>query len=477
MTATNPEQSPDEAWEENVDEALADLMGRGLTAVRFDDELKRVVSDLNGMQFVGDDGETKKLTLGTARSRIKEIRASAREERGEMLSRPGAIDGEILDAGERQPYEPPDELVLFVFVKNDAMSIGVIEPDEPVRILSEDKARLYLSKWEIDGQPVYEALKNPRTNRLDIHDTYLGINPKRPWEMPDERVREVRGKAQVNLWTGFEIHPKDGPVDKFLDMLFRVYGEHYEYIEKFMAHVLQFPNKRVGVALNLVGKQGAGKSTISEVLCRIIGEIHTIMMDQADDLTSDFSIVKPETVFVQADEVTLGGNTKSADKLKSNITGRRTRVNEKWKAQFFADNCSDWVVSSNHDHSTHLETSDRRNPVFGANSDLVGDLPYWNEFWGWAEKENGLAHIAHHLLNVDLSGWDPRDIPMTEARRQNMEYSLYSDGAVSAWAHTILEAGEVRSEEGVNVPRRRWRVLLGTSLGAAALTPHHRWNN
>ena len=87
-----------------------------------------------------------------------------------------------------------------------------------------------------------------------------------------------------NLWPGFaaeamqtdlnEPAVRDG-LARLLEhfkMLCSGKAEHYRFLLDLLAHAVQHPDKKVGVVICLVGKQGCGKGTVWEIIERLVGD-------------------------------------------------------------------------------------------------------------------------------------------------------------------------------------------------------------
>ena len=78
------------------------------------------------------------------------------------------------------------------------------------------------------------------------------------------------------------------------------------------------------------------------------------------------------------------------------------------------------IVTTNHrTDGLYLPADDRRHFVAWSEAtkedeDFQGD--YWKNLWGWYYGENGIENVAAYLRQRELSGFDPKAPPTTDAR-------------------------------------------------------------
>ena len=89
---------------------------------------------------------------------------------------------------------------------------------------------------------------------------------------------------------------------------------------------------------------------------------------------------------------------------------------------------------------------ERRAVVVEVGEALRGNLELWSKYHAWVAGA-GPAALLHYLHVVDLTGFNPRDIPRGDALRRQAELTALRIPAVTWW-HQCLTDGAVRWRDG-----------------------------
>jgi hypothetical protein len=156
-----------------------------------------------------------------------------------------------------------------------------------------------------------------------------------------------------------------------------------------------------------------------------------------------------------ADEAFFAGDRQHESVLKALITEPTLPIEGKYMDVVFVRNMlhvymssnSDWVVPATHD--------ERRYFVRDVLDTRVGDRPYFNALYKEME-EGGLAAMIYDMLNArNISNFDPRDVPKTQALVDQQRRSLDSlDRWGSPCSNAALSgaaaSGSINSPSGAN---------------------------
>lgn len=233
-----------------------------------------------------------------------------------------------------------------------------------------------------------------------------------------------------NLWTGFAVQPIPG--DKHLRYLEHVRenicngdDQHYDYLVKWMARVVQQPRTQSMVAVVLLGERGTGKSIFGGFFGQIFGR-HLFVASDVATLTGRFNGHLATSIFVIAEEAFDMREKRHESVLKERITGQRTAVERKMVDIIQLPNYTHLLMTSNSERVIPAGDHERRFLVLRVGTKQRQNDEYFGRILD-DQKTGGPANLLHFLLNVDLSGWNVTQVPRTDELRLQQEHSMSHD--------------------------------------------------
>jgi len=233
---------------------------------------------------------------------------------------------------------------------------------------------------------------------------------------PDEDTlyRNEAGYLQCNDWRPAQIQPMDATtafqkVQPFLNYLEDGFGEHGQYIARFLAFKLQHPLKKPHVILYLYGGQGSGKTTIANIIEAVFGSRAISRVSDASQLGSMSAIDIWKRTLLIVEEVEVKTGSGIANTIKA-MTGAEAadshRKGEHFKQHLIPANL---IMLSNNPPSL-LDKDDRR--FFVKRMATQPDPErYFSNFYHWLKEQNGLEAISGYLKNLDVSDFNLSDRP------------------------------------------------------------------
>jgi hypothetical protein len=243
--------------------------------------------------------------------------------------------------------------------------------------------------------------------------------------------------GQWNVWRGWGTAPTPGDVSpwtKLLDRLFDHDPKARKWFEQWCAYPIQHPGAKLYTSSVLWGvAKGTGKTMVAYALMKIYGQ-NSIEI-KSKDLKGGFNSWAENRQFVYGDEITGGDARVDSDWLKGLITQSMVRINAKYIPEFTIPDRMNYLFTSNHPDALFLEDGDRRYFVH----EIIGPpLPgeFYKECHAWLHG-SGPSHLMHHLLNVDLTGFEPRGHAPDTVSKRNMILNGKSD--LGAWCVMLKE--------------------------------------
>jgi Family of unknown function (DUF5906) len=254
---------------------------------------------------------------------------------------------------------------------------------------------------------------------------------------------EIPGDT-LNLWRGYGVEPKRGewPLLKkhILEVVCSGNQDHFDYLMKWMAHSVQHLDEPAGVAVALLGAQGAGKGIVARTFGKFFGK-HFAHISHGDQLTGRFNASLGTACTVFLDEALWAGDKKGEGVLKALITEPSFQLEAKFRDPIMVENRLRIIVASNSGWAVPAGIGDRRWFVLNVADTYAGTghRNYWTTLYNEIES-GGAAAMLHDLLATDLKGFDVRAIPHTAAKAQQQALSLH--GTMS-WLYQVLQEGAI----------------------------------
>ncbi|MGO4621249.1 bifunctional DNA primase/polymerase [Ensifer sp. 2YAB10] len=211
-------------------------------------------------------------------------------------------------------------------------------------------------------------------------------------------------------------HGNPAKASRWLDHINGIYPDDVDHIVTWLAHRLQRPFEKCNHALVLIGEQGVGKDTILYPVIQAIGRWnHQAISPQT--LLGRFNSWQ-KSVLLQINE---GRDLGEVDRYSFYERSKpiiaappdSLLVDEKNRQEYSVPNVCGVVIGSNyHTDGLYLPEDDRRHYVAKSElevSQIASD--YFRNIYRWFTKEDGIAHVAAYLGQIDLSGFDPAAPP------------------------------------------------------------------
>jgi hypothetical protein len=220
----------------------------------------------------------------------------------------------------------------------------------------------------------------------------------------------------LNLYRGPAIDPKkaSGTCVLFWQLVLNAIcagsQDHYRYVRKWLAHMVQHPEELPGVALVLRSGQGTGKGAFTEYVGGIWGKRHAAFLNSSDRVFQRFNSILEAKIFVSCNEAVWGGNPAQAGKFKALITDEIELIERKGLETIAIRSSKRFVFSSNEDLPVPLDQDDRRVVLLNVATIYQGNHDFFTNLR--IERDNGgVEALYNELLAEDLNGFNVRKLP------------------------------------------------------------------
>ena len=267
---------------------------------------------------------------------------------------------------------------------------------------TDDKGKLrkesFIEKWMTD-----EKMDRVYLSEADAHKAYywdcFGMYPKKG-TCPDN---------EFNLWPGFEADKMSNEYNPEVRAGLKMLMEHsamlcsgnadqYKFLLDLKAHIMQHPEKKVGIMICLVGPQGCGKTTDWEIIQRVVGVTGAFTTEKPDqDVYGKFNSQMKHAYLVRFAEADPKKFKHEVGAIKAMITDRRIRIEEKYQGAINVDSYARFFLDTNDVNAIPDEHGERR--FFIIQCSEIKDRAYWNEIYAHM-KDDRVVRAFYDFLKA-----------------------------------------------------------------------------
>jgi hypothetical protein len=216
-----------------------------------------------------------------------------------------------------------------------------------------------------------------------------------------------------NIFTGYAVEAKEGADISIIHKLLRIIANNddkmFDYIQKWIAHIIQKPYEKTEVALVVIGKQGVGKDTYFNFIGKLLGNkcfYNTSTPEK--DVFGRFNAGTEQTLLLKFEEANFKTNKANADALKSLITSETQNIENKGQKTIVLDSFVNIVMTTNHDVPVELEDNERRFVITRTSDEKKGNFDFWDEMYSAMENPDVQSAYLYYLETLDISKFSPK---------------------------------------------------------------------
>ncbi len=297
-----------------------------------------------------------------------------------------------------------------------------------------------------------------------------------------EPLIERNGQRLVNMWKPTRVRERAGsawPLGRLLTHAFPD-REDRRHCARWGSTLSADPITRMEYAVLMQSvTQGLGKTTLCNLLAELVGPENVSRPNEVALTEGNFNSHLAKKRLVIVDEIYSGHSKKTYNRLKSPITDKTVRVNEKYQPEHEMDNYAHFIFNSNDMISMLLDPTDRRFfiPLM---SETKLPRAFWVRFHAWlADGGLGIMLRCSREFIERHGGVKPGEAaPMSAAKRAMIENSVSDEmRAAREAARDLFELGQGDDPKHITVTLedfhkwhgdlcrdRGWRRLTGNRL-------------
>jgi hypothetical protein len=389
--------------------------------------------------------EVKKITGFDIEFKIKDMNEDYLEILDEHILENNILDREVLGANYNIiSLEKYDKFKLNIMEKLFADDIRILEKQNYIKNIHLTNSFKYFSKFHIyfyledavykidDGLDPYLNFKNS-FEQLYIPDDkknikftklYLSNSKKNSYSKMRfyPNIKEI--DDTFNLFTGFKYDKKPEKinldvVNKFIEhikYLCKNEEKVYNYIIKWIAHIIQKPEKKTNVAIIFYSIiEGIGKNIFTSIISKLLYS-YSGKFKNTDSITDKFNGDLFGKILMVGDEINTRAK-KISDELKDIITRNEETIEFKNKNKLHnIPDFKNYIFTTNNENVFKISNTNRRLLFIECPEELRNSIEY-DELYSICDNEEALINIHYYLKNIDLTNYETRNIPTTEYKR------------------------------------------------------------
>ncbi len=268
------------------------------------------------------------------------------------------------------------------------------------------------------------------------------------WVDPKTRVYDATAfsplptpATTLNFWIGSTVTPAAGNWSTLKDFLLHIIcaGDQtsFQYLIRFLAHMLQRPEEKPGIMIVLLGAQGTGKGAFFNLL-RSVWPRTVLFTPDVDQVIGGFNAALERHYIVCLDEAFFSGDKKAIERLKSLITEPVCRIEQKYQPSRTIDSYHRLFAASNHEHFANIERDDRRFLFLRVSNSRQQDRAYFDLLFREINDPAVIAAMTYDLMQMDISQFNVRHRPRT---KEHLNQKIQSLAGFDRYWFEVLTSG------------------------------------
>jgi hypothetical protein len=238
-----------------------------------------------------------------------------------------------------------------------------------------------------------------------------------------------------NLFMGFKAQPvseiNPGIIDPILWHSKNIISDGNMKLNKYfwnwLGYLVQFPSKKPGTIQVLRSLPGCGKNILIDFIGKkVLGsELFYATSDLGKILGRFNSCIQGRKLILMNETGMSSGDWhKYNDHLKSLITEDYLKIERKGLEPIVINDYAGFMITSNHDTPLRVEKGDRRIVCYDVSPRCKGNITYFKRLAKVLDHPNAPSVVMSYLLSLDLSDFDPQEIPATKMKKDTMRDQL-----------------------------------------------------
>jgi hypothetical protein len=229
--------------------------------------------------------------------------------------------------------------------------------------------------------------------------------------------------------------------------------EYFDYMMKWLAHIVQKPDELTKVSPSIQGSTGVGKGILAaNIIPALLGEEYCVSTSKIQEILPEgnncFNASMKGKLFINFNETGGIDVKKSIEQLKHQIDSPFNRIRELYKEVFTEINRINIMTTSNQNSASECQIDCRRIFAIICGCYMKGNQDFWKKYTDWL-RSDGYELIYNYLMRINLDKFcAEKDRPKTEVFLELQEANTppqalwlqdLRDDQYDTWTHIIYE--------------------------------------
>lgn len=247
----------------------------------------------------------------------------------------------------------------------------------------------------------------------------------RPYLREDQKT--YRDGEVFNLFNGFPHNPDGDYDEKLIEPVLHCMREvlsagneaFFNYYLRYLAHAVQYPDEKPGVAIIFITPQGLGKDMIHyDFLKRVFGHKLLHRVNDLSAITRKFNKKLEGKLITVIGEIRSYNNELDSEALKGVITDHTLNIEPKGKDPYEIKDFQRFIAHTNNSIPVGIRPDDRRFVIHKVSKEHIQSRDYYNKLSKTIKNPEVASHFFKFLAQLDLSDFDIRERPNTIAKQE-----------------------------------------------------------
>ena len=199
----------------------------------------------------------------------------------------------------------------------------------------------------------------------------------------------------------------------------------FNYMEQYIARMMQKPFERPDTAPIFTGAQGVGKDMFVHCLSNLIGKDKTLILGSMDSLLKGFNMQQEGKLLVVVNEISdKGAHINKHDQLKHQITQDYINIEPKGIDSYSVKHVANYFGFSNKENILKVESTERRFLLIKTNNSVANNHVYFKPIWEQIEDIDFLKSMMTYYCTLDITNFVVRDLPETQYKNEQKILNL-----------------------------------------------------